>query len=103
MKCQILFSVKNKKNISTCHQLKILPRVVSINLHDAQYKNRAFMLYVGNEVSDQLVPLHSLLTYSISCLFVLRFYSRVNPMGPCRARSVYITICLLGRLSPLSS
>ena len=36
------------------------------------------------------------------CLFVLRFYGPVNPMGSCRARSVYLTKHLLGRLSPLS-
>ena len=36
-------------------------------------------------------------------LFVLRFYSGpVNPMGSCRARSIYLTTRLLGRLSPLS-
>ena len=35
-------------------------------------------------------------------LFVLRFYGPVNPMGSCRARSVYLTTLLLGRLSPLS-
>ena len=35
-------------------------------------------------------------------LFVLRFYGPVNPMGSCRARSVYLTTRLLGRLSPLS-
>ena len=34
--------------------------------------------------------------------FVLRFYGPVNPMGSCRARSVYLTTHLLGRLSPLS-
>ena len=33
------------------------------------------------------------------CLFVLRFYGPVNPMGSCRARSVYLTTRLLGRLS----
>ena len=32
------------------------------------------------------------------CLFVLRFYGPVNPMGSCRARSVYLTTRLLGRL-----
>ena len=37
-----------------------------------------------------------------NCLFVLRFYGPVNPMGSCRAQSVYLTTCLLGRLSPLS-
>ena len=36
------------------------------------------------------------------CLFVLRFYGPVNPMGSCRARSVYLTTRLLGRLSPPS-
>ena len=35
-------------------------------------------------------------------LFVFRFYGPVNPMGSCRARSVYLTTRLLGRLSPLS-
>ena len=37
------------------------------------------------------------------CLFVLRFYGPVNPMGSCRARSIYLTTRLLGRLSPLST
>ena len=36
------------------------------------------------------------------CLFVLRFYGPVSPMGSCQARSVYLTTGLLGRLSPLS-
>ena len=39
---------------------------------------------------------------AVSCLFMLRFYGPVNPMGSCRARSVYLTTRLLGRLSPLS-
>ena len=30
MKCQILFSGKNMKNISKCRLLKILPRVLSV-------------------------------------------------------------------------
>ena len=36
------------------------------------------------------------------CLFVLRFYSPVNPMGSCHAWSICLTILLLDRLSPLS-
>ena len=35
-------------------------------------------------------------------MFVLKFYGPVNPTGSCRARSVYLTTRLLGRLSPLS-
>ena len=38
----------------------------------------------------------------VVCLFMLRFYGPVNPMGSCRARSFYLTTRLLGRLSPLS-
>ena len=44
-----------------------------------------------------------LVVYSVTvCLFVLRFYGPVNPMGSCRARSVYLTTRLLSRLRPLS-
>ena len=32
MTCQILFSGENKKNISNCRLLKILPRVLSVNV-----------------------------------------------------------------------
>ena len=35
-------------------------------------------------------------------LFALRFYNPVNPMGPCRVRSIYLNTRLLGRPSPLS-
>ena len=35
-------------------------------------------------------------------LFVLMFYGPLNPVGSCRARLVYLTTRLLGRLSPLS-
>ena len=34
------------------------------------------------------------------CLFVLRFYGPINPMGSCRERSIYLATRLLGRLSP---
>ena len=43
----------------------------------------------------------SVLVYGVD-LFVLRFYGPVNPMGSCRAWSVYLTTRLLGRLSPLN-
>ena len=43
-------------------------------------------------------PFHTL---RIICLFVLRFYGPVNPMGSCQAWSIYLTTLLLDRLSPL--
>ena len=45
---------------------------------------------------------HSSIQYK-SNLFVLMFYGTANPVGSCRARSVYLTTRLMGRLSPLSS
>ena len=69
MKCQILFSGKNKKNITNLLSAELAKRVVKVK---------------------------------VICLFVLRFYGPVNPMGSCRARSVYLTTRLLGRLCPLS-
>ena len=35
-------------------------------------------------------------------VYTVGFYGPVNPMGSCRAQSVYLTTHLLGRLSPLS-
>ena len=40
MKCHILFSEKNKKNISKCRLLKILPRVLSVKRILFTYKYR---------------------------------------------------------------
>ena len=52
------------------------------------------------------IPYHTILVLKFEIvhftLFVLRLYGPVNPMGSCRARSVYLTTRLLGRLSPLS-
>ena len=52
--------------------------------------------------SDVIVQADPTTAEKIVVLFVLRFYGPVNPMGSCRARSVYLTTRLLGRLSPLS-
>ena len=39
----------------------------------------------------------------LDSLFSLRFYGQVNPIGSCRALSVYLATLLLGRHSPISS
>ena len=64
------------KNVSKCRLLKCLPRELRVKGDTFKGDNHV--------------------------LFVLRFYGPVNPMGSCRARSVYLTTRLLGRLSPLS-
>ena len=48
------------------------------------------------------VILFARLLHLMICLFVLRFYGPVNPLGSCRARSVYLTTRLLDRLSPVN-
>ena len=59
---------------------------------------QGFQKYVLSYHSLALNPRTAFLV----CLFVLRFYDPVNPMGSCRAWSVYLTTRLLGRLGPLS-
>ena len=60
-------------------------------------------LFSCNVLNRTLPQTHeTLVLFDKSFLFVLRFYGPVNPIGPCRARSVYLAIRLLGRLSPQS-
>ena len=65
----------------------------------------------GNESMIPLLPVHYTeigykradnIVVVVCLLFELRFYVPVIPMGSCRARSVYLSTLLLGRLSPLS-
>ena len=71
------------------------PGFAILNIYYVQYP---MILSVDREGTDETVQMHT----SEPCLFVLRFYGPVNPMGSCRAWSVYLTTHLLGRLSPLS-
>ena len=52
MKCHILFSEKNKKNISKCRLLKILPRVLSIKMSVRSVYNysRCVFLMINKKV-----------------------------------------------------
>ena len=65
---------------------------------DRHIRNKGQIVHVQLRTLKQIRK-HNQLKF---CLFVLRFYGPVNPMGSCRARSVYLTTRLLGRLSPLS-
>ena len=56
MKCQILFSEKNKKNISKCRLLKILPRVLSVKC--------CCTWRISDLIASQVVPLTWLLALS---------------------------------------
>ena len=73
-------------------------RIISVWHHSWEagltpnYDKRHYISKISAEVNKEVSP----------CLFVLRFYGPVNPMESCRARSVYLTTRLLGRLSPLS-
>ena len=68
------------------------------NLQRLQRNDRAMIRQICNVRPQDIVTTRS----NELCLFVLRFYGPVNPMGSCRARSVYLATRLLGRLSPLS-
>ena len=69
MKCRILFSGKNKKNISKCHLLMILPGVLSV-------KQVYFIILpvlvteiAGLVANSVLIPHHSLWHLIWSTLF----------------------------------
>ena len=65
-----------------------------------------YNIYVHEEIIKKKdlpdIPSYLELRTITTNLLVLRFYGPVNSMGSCRARSVYLTTRLLGRLSPLS-
>ena len=56
MKCQNLFSGENKKNISVCRLLTILPRVLGIKSQFYVYSSLRHLRYCGMEL------------YFVSCL-----------------------------------
>ena len=63
MKCQILFSEKNKKNISKVFLLKILPRLQSIII-SFTVRKKYLLPCVPNKDSNQPARLHSLVSHS---------------------------------------
>ena len=53
-------------------------------------------------VKFKLFSKHGQVAYLTEWFVSVEVYGPVNPMGSCRARSVYLATRLLGRLSPLS-
>ena len=51
MKCQILFLGKKKKNVSKCHLLKILPRVLSVNIHVCVFSDQIRLILGGSSAA----------------------------------------------------
>ena len=82
-----MYTVSCRPLLTMIHSIVLIPCIFySIDTFYGLYN-----LLVDSEDPDQTV-----------CLFVLRFYGPVNPIRLCRARSVYLTTRLLGRLNPLS-
>ena len=106
---------KNKNGVLTCPKLLMFWHITNDWYSDMLQITGILKCHKRLEfwhVTIKLVFWHDGWCFDISqmtghkCLvlfvFVLRFYGLVNPMGSCRARSVYLTTSLLGRLSPLS-
>ena len=56
MQCQILFSGKNKKNISKCRLLKILPRVLSVkNYATLQWYDAGYLAHIRTLITQVLI------------------------------------------------
>ena len=88
--------------VSYCDQLMFVVHRVSFVMHleVSTIALKAYFSYTPGPIDLILGRKHR--GDLFVCLFVLRFYGPVNPMESCRARSVYLTTRLLGRLSPLS-
>ena len=76
----------------------ILPPLETIFMKRQNLSYNLLQLSVLTHIPGRLLKIEK----KIISLIVLRFYGPVNPMGSCRARSVYLTTRLLGRLSLLS-
>ena len=66
-KCQKLFSGKNKKSISKCCLLKILPRVPSVNKSSEKHTNFDRIVLVENKNNIQTLWLLSLYEFNLHC------------------------------------
>ena len=78
------------------------PKVHSIFQEVQGLLNNGHVKHIICPISSRFLQMLDICDRVIVFFFVLRFYGPVNPMGSCRARSVYLTTRLLGRLSPLS-
>ena len=102
--CTIItkFAAITNFSLTDCHGLPDLKAVIQFNCFFF------FFIPIRNYVMTHMqimrtqpahLPIQSV--QSFHCLFVLRFYGPVNPLGSCRVLSVYmyLTTLLLGRLS----
>ena len=103
-KCQILFSGKNNKSITNLLYTELAQRVTEVkSTSDRIDRIPVDQIMVRYRFKQNANLVAHILSHVVQVsLFVLRFYGPVNPMGSCRARSVYLITHLLGRLSPLS-
>ena len=77
-------------------------RDMYIHVWTVQYKMYVAVLSsTGLCVYVYIFAQYELYVHVLRSLFVLRFYGPVNPVGSCRARSIYLTTRLLDRRSPL--
>ena len=87
MKCQILFSGKNNKNISKCRLLKISPRVLSVKalskIAANNILNLLLLFFRENKIWHFMWIIF--LVDDLHELAELRFYGPVNPSRSCRA------------------
>ena len=97
-----LCAIKCRKVVLDCFQQDLLIMIwcfTTLSTLTLVLLTRIYPAFINSVDPEQL---SQLIWIGTVCLFVLRFYGPVNPMGSCRARSVYLTTRLLGRLSPLS-
>ena len=69
---------------------------------DSHDISKYFLWKIKKKIFQHVVCCRLIVTLKVKTFVCVEVLRPVNPMGSCRARSVYLTTRLLGRLSPLS-
>ena len=87
MKWHILFSMKNKKNVSKCHLLKFLPSMQSVN----EYSSSFYLIYKLHSPSLSCKIAFTIFPLSIILLRYTHTPARTHP----HTHTLTYTKCLL--------
>ena len=77
MKCQSLFSGKNKKNISKCHTLNFLPSMLNIKKKKTKKKQKkAYIKYISSTTTNNIYVYIITLLFNLTLCILGKNFSR---------------------------
>ena len=89
---------KKSKNFYLKTQLLVVKFLIYLNRRVfVTFSRRHIEIFFLTFSRTQDLTFHANCLQSSICLFMLRFYSPVNPLGLCRAQTVYLTTLYSGQ------